>query len=355
MAVEPLFGTRAQRAFIITIVVFIEAIVVVTMVGLTFGTVRSEAGSHFDGLGYKTLPCYLALFILAEIFEFVMAFDALRLRNIIQLMGIFLFHGALIVSSALQVHETKVAIYGCPTCVSDYVQLWNYVQHFLIVAPCVIAASWFFLMFWFRELYSEFGWVIFHVVGANPKLKSMYQYYQIFICLLKFDFFCFVGVTMQLLIVVLNSSSAEFGVTIAAIPVVLFLLAGCAYAVRNEIKWLMTLSLTLMVAAMTYSLSVQTRALLRAFVRGTICFNSRDVDRLQLYLAVVAFLLLLTTFAIGIKCFRDFDKGLYESKTHDLGANSQYLPSPRTQGGMAEHQSSYFTGGAPLQPQISIE
>lgn len=25
----------------------------------------------------------------------------------------------------------------------------------------------------------------------------MYQYYQIFICLLKFDFFCFVGVTMQ--------------------------------------------------------------------------------------------------------------------------------------------------------------
>ncbi|OAX44633.1 hypothetical protein K503DRAFT_788638 [Rhizopogon vinicolor AM-OR11-026] len=331
MAVEPLFGTRAQRAFIIT-----KAIVVITMVGLTFGT---------------TLPCYLALFILAEIFEFVMAFDALRSRNIIQLMGIFLFHGALIVFSALQVHETKVAIYGCPTCVSDYVQLWLYVQHFLIVAPCVIAASWFFLMFWFRELYSEFGWVIFHVVGANPKLKSMYQYYQIFICLLKFDFFCFVGVTMQLLIVVLNSSSAEFGVTIAAIPVVLFLLAGCAYAVRNEIKWLMALSLALMVAAMTYLYKlvrfyepsseaqyVSTRATLTVFT-------------------VVAFLLLLTTFAIGIKCFLDFDKGLYESKTH----GQSYTPV-RMQvidvfkmGGMAEHQSSYFTGGAPLQPQISIE
>lgn len=26
---------------------------------------------------------------------------------------------------------------------------------------------------------------------------AMYQYYQIMICLLKFDFFCFVGVTMQ--------------------------------------------------------------------------------------------------------------------------------------------------------------
>lgn len=81
----------------------------------------------------------------------------------------------------------------------------------------------------------------------------MYQFYQIFICLLKFDFFCFVGVTMQvnivvlencpgtensqLLIVVLSRESAEFGITIAAIPVVLFLLAGCARAVKYEVKW----------------------------------------------------------------------------------------------------------------------
>lgn len=81
----------------------------------------------------------------------------------------------------------------------------------------------------------------------------MYQYYEIFICLLKFDFFCFVGVTMQvkinalwdgqwtenpqLLIVVLNKDSAEFGLTITAIPVVLILLAGCTYAVKEEIKW----------------------------------------------------------------------------------------------------------------------
>lgn len=36
----------------------------------------------------------------------------------------------------------------------------------------------------------------------------------------------------------------------------------------------------------------------------------------RLSLAVVAFLLLLASFAIGIKCFRDFDKGLSESKTH---------------------------------------
>ena len=35
----------------------------------------------------------------------------------------------------------------------------------------------------------------------------------------------------------LSTNSAEFGLTIAAIPIVLILLAGCAFAVQREIKW----------------------------------------------------------------------------------------------------------------------
>lgn len=321
------------------------------MVALTFGIVQADAGSTFTELGYKTLPCYLALFILAEIFELIMAFDALRLRNIIQLMGIVLFHGALIVFSALQVHETHVAIFNCqPKCVSDPNHVWNKVQNILIVAPCIVAASWFFLMFWIKQLYAEFGWVIFHVVGANPKLKSMYQFYQIFICLLKFDFFCFVGVTMQLLIVILNKNSAEFGVTVAAIPIVLLLLAGCARAVKHEVKLLMIFSLALMLPSMSYFLYKLDR-----FYAPSSAQEYVSTRATLTVFTVVAFLLLLASLAIGIKCFRDFDKGLHESKTHDLGRNSQYLPTPKTPGGMTERQSSYFPGGAPLQPQISIE
>ena len=32
--------------------------------------------------------------------------------------------------------------------------------------------------------------------------------------------------------------------------------------------------------------------------------------------AIVAFLLLFATFAVGLRCFADFDKGLQTSKTH---------------------------------------
>ncbi|KIL00415.1 hypothetical protein PAXRUDRAFT_821704 [Paxillus rubicundulus Ve08.2h10] len=346
MAVEPLLGTRPQRAFMIT-----KALIVIALVASTFGIVHAHLGEIFDQGQYKTLPCYLGLFILAEIFELAMAYDALRMRNIIQLLGIILFHGALIVFSALQVHETRTAIYSCTLsqCDGDPNWLWNRVEPFLIIAPCIIAASWLFLIFWIKQLYGEFGWVIFRVVGANPKLKSMYQYYQILICLLKFDFFCFVGVTMQLLIVVLTANSAEFGITIAAIPVVVVLLVGCAYAVQREIRWLMSMSLVLMVASMSYfykldrfydpssqSQYLTTRATLSVFT-------------------IVAFSLLLASFVVGIKCFFDFDKGLYGSKTHDIIGDRAYLSPPQTSGGMAERQSSYFTSGVPLQPQISIE
>ena len=41
----------------------------------------------------------------------------------------------------------------------------------------------------------------------------------------------------QLLILVINPNSVEFGLTIAAIPVVLVLLTTCGVAVKREIKW----------------------------------------------------------------------------------------------------------------------
>jgi len=41
----------------------------------------------------------------------------------------------------------------------------------------------------------------------------------------------------QLLILVIDPNTAEFGLTIAAIPIVLILLSGCGIALKREIKW----------------------------------------------------------------------------------------------------------------------
>lgn len=355
MAPEPLLSTRAQRAFIGTI--GLQAIIVLVMVSITFKFVEEHVDLTIPR--YKTLPCYLALFILAEIFEMFMALDALRLRNVIQLIGILSFHAAMIVMAALQIHETHTALYEQPNSTSYYNPyvngdgpgtLWRKIEPFLVVTPIIIALSWVCLVFLFRELYHEFGWAIFHVVGANPVMKTMYQYYQIMICLLKFDFFAFIGVTMQLLIVVLIESTAEFGLTIAAIPVTLVLLIMAGAAVQREIKSIMSISLVLMLASQVYFIY----KLVRFYAPSSEDQYITTRATLTVF-TIVASLLLFATFGVGVRCFADFDKGLQSSKMH-----GQYYKPVATQlrenlfGEMTDRKSSY-TGGAPVQPRISIE
>lgn len=281
-----------------------------------------------------------------------MAFDALRLRNIIQLIGILVFHLALMVFAALQVHQTKTALVVLQDCDwrTSFVQcdgpgtLWRKVEPFLITAPCIIAAAWLLMLFWIKQLYAEFGWAIFHVVGANPKMKTMYQYYQIMICLLKFDFFCFTGVTMQLLIIVLAKDTAEFGVTVAAIPVVLVLLILCGLAVQREIKWIMSISLVLMLASLSYFLYKLVR-----FYEPQSREQYATTRATLTVFTIVTFLLLFATFAVGLRCFSDFDRGLQAPKTQ---GPSKPKFSGTTTGNMSQYSGKQ---GAPLGPRISIE
>ncbi|KAH9063453.1 hypothetical protein EDB87DRAFT_1603804 [Lactarius vividus] len=352
MTVDPFLGTRAQRLFIATI--SIQAIAVLAIISIVFHLVSEHVDLSLAN--YKTIPCYLALFVLAEIFELLMAFDALRLRNVIQLAGILVFHAALVVFAAIQIHETKAALVRRPNCdgTVDYVTcggrgtLHKKVEHFLIAVPCVIAAAWLVMVFFVRALYYEFGWAIFRIVGANPAMKTMYQYYQVLLCLLKFDFFAFTGVTIQLLIVVLNRNSAEFGLTIAAIPVVLLLLVGCGIAVKREIKWLMSFSLFLMLASETYFYK-----LVRFYEPSS--EEQYETTRATLTVfTIVAILLLLATFAVGLKCFIDFNKGLYDSKTSgQLFPRYTLLLKPRRGPNSPGEKPDSF--GQPLEPRISIE
>ncbi|KAI0374822.1 hypothetical protein BV20DRAFT_961008 [Pilatotrama ljubarskyi] len=353
MALPEALSTRAQRAFMGT--VLFQSIVVIVMVAIVFGKVADHV--DFDLARYKTVPCYLALFILAEIFELFMAYDALRLRNIIQLVGILMFHSALLVMASLQVHETHSALVQNPSAnwTTDYINgggagtLWQSVLPFLIVSPVVIGVSWLVMIFFVRQLYHEFGWAIFHIVGANPAAKTMYQFYQVMICLLKFDFFAFIGVTMQLLIVVLQRNTAEFGLTIAAIPIVMVLLIGAGLAVQREIKWLMSISLVLMLAAESYFIYKLVR-----FYEPASREQYQTVRATLTTFTIIAFLLLFATFAIGLRCFADFDKGLLKSKLHDITFRRRYSSSTHGTAGAKKEDGGYGSG-APLGPRVSIE
>jgi len=58
----------------------------------------------------RTIPTYLALFIFAFVFDILLSWDAIRLQNTIQVIGLNLFQGAMLIYSAIQIEQIHDAI-----------------------------------------------------------------------------------------------------------------------------------------------------------------------------------------------------------------------------------------------------
>lgn len=47
------------------------------------------------------------------------------------------------------------------------------------------------------KIYSEFGWQVFKLLGADRQIKRIYMQYQILQCLMRFDIFFWLGFSVQ--------------------------------------------------------------------------------------------------------------------------------------------------------------
>jgi uncharacterized membrane protein len=69
---------------------------------------------------------------------------------------------------------------------------------------------------------------------------------------LKFDFFFFLGFTVQFVVIVTETTDIEFSLTVAAIPVTIIILLFAAYFTRREsTPWMI-----LVIVSLTYLLDL---------------------------------------------------------------------------------------------------
>lgn len=310
------------------IVAFVESVIVLGFEGFVFATFQNNIKykAHDNPSQVRTIPTYLTLFIFAHIFLIGLVYDALRLKNTIQVIGLCIFNGALLIYAAIQMDQIREANAFLLENGKANRNIWGDIQPFLIAIPCVLGLCTILMSIVAWKLYDEFAWTIYKHISADLRMKRRYLTFQIFVALLKFDFFFFLGFTIQFLVIVLDSNDIEFKLTIVVIPLTIIFLLTAAWATRREITWLMTIVVIVFHGSMAYFLF----KLVRMYNDKSRRDDYLPARRSLTSFAVITLLLITITIINAITCMANFNKGL---KPH---ITKRKFPTEEEKHGMTE-------------------
>lgn len=296
----------------------------------------------------NTIPTFLTLYIFAFLYQLILVWDALRRKNTIQIIGLVGLNVGLFVYGGVQYAQiSRVATARAP----------------MIALPCVIAFFTVGMAYAAYKLYNEFAWTIYKQISADLRLKRRYLTYQIYVALLKFDFFFCLGFTIQFVVIVGGSNTAEKYLTIAAIPVTILIMLAAFWVTRRESLVGSIGVILLYFAGLTYF----------CFKLGRMYTPSREEPYLPARkelttFAVLTILLLVCTIIVACLCAHNYGKGLmpYVRSQRSQKGNAQdsfggsssngygdYRPGAyHSQGNNTELSSDGYTGkpGRPLAP-----
>ncbi|MCJ1265228.1 hypothetical protein MMC22_005103 [Lobaria immixta] len=279
----------------------------------------------------RAIPTSLTLYIFGFLYQLLLVYDALRLKNTIQVIGLCMFNVALLVYASVQMTQIHDAVSN----LGDFHQIdrdrvWDATKPYLTAVPCIIALGFVLMSVVAWKLYDEFAWMIYKHISADLRMKRRYLAFQIYIALLKFDFCFFLGFTIQLVVVVVDKSNVEFYLTIAAIPVTILILFMAALFTRRENKLGMVAIILLYFAGLAYFLFKLVRMWHSSENKMKLY---RPVRKSMTAFAVITISLILITIINACFCTANFGKGLKphiaarKLESEDEKANITEMPS----------------------------
>lgn len=201
--------------------------------------VKPEA---FQGPGSYVIPVNFGIFALGNIYQAVLAFDALRLKNNLQLWGICALNACSFVFGIMRVRQTQrtasnLALseaLGNRPLVDRSVNYWRQIQPVLwasasIVGICSLVSS--VLAFLLQR---EFRWVIYRHISGSLEMLRRYLAYQVLLVLLRLEIFFLVGFIILFGFIKVHFVEPEFGLTIAIFPAMVIQIACTVLSTKAE-------------------------------------------------------------------------------------------------------------------------
>jgi len=288
----------------------VQAAIVLALESFIFAKFQESIIPKLDSIPtVRTIPTYLTLFIFGFLYQLVLVYDSLRLKNTIQVIGLCIYNLGMLIYAAIQYDQIENAINGLKGYSPPYIlasdPIWQTIQPYLLAVPCIIAFFSVAMSVIAWKLYDEFAWTIYKHISADLRMKRRFLTFQIYIALLKFDFFFFLGFTVQFVVIVTNLKGAERWVTVAAIPVTILILIMAAFWTRRENKAGMIVTIICFFGGLAWFIF----KLARMYQPAKQAFYLPVRKNLTSFAAITIVLILLTI-TNAIVCTANFNKGL---------------------------------------------
>lgn len=167
------------------IVAIFQAIVVLALESYVFARFQMALTPGLPPVAKtKVIPTYLTLFIFGFVYELVLVYDSLRLKNTIQVIGLCLYNLGMLIYSSVQVKQIQEAVFNLykeqsPSYLIEGQLLWPKIKPYLVAIPILIGIGTVSLAFIAWKLYDEFAWTIYKHISADLRMKRRFLAFQV--------------------------------------------------------------------------------------------------------------------------------------------------------------------------------
>lgn len=288
----------------------VSAVVVLVLESYVYAVINIHRKRIDSDVKYKELSIFLGLFIFAAIYQVLLTVVGIMRKNILLLSFLCGFYACMLIYTGIQYQEVNDVV-------GDVLQgAWKTATRATNIVTIVIIAVTMVLQIYLivGHLRNYVGWFRYKTIGADLNIRKMYRILYTHRSLLIFDFFFFVGFTLQFIIIMVQDKlSTEFILTVCVLPLTIILLLVSDYVYIKEIIWLAVPCLLVYLAGIAYVLF----KMIRLFTQYTSAYDLtvKPGDYFPgrsslITFGVITLLFLLATVVFEVLLMKNFNRGL---------------------------------------------